>query len=556
MKKLLSIILSILIVIPSVFVASAETKDLVQTQEFCDAVNNYVIDSGVGAILFEQHLTEKGDGTYDVTYSHLLTPEDVRTRFLTIYKETEALVIFGIPGFTEALADERIGDYVFSAKNTFSSENPCGYCVYTDGNIYGIADAVSQNIVTAEELAEVIPDAENLSNDQTELLQAFINNGFNVSYAQKLGNLDDCELCRAGYEIYPDAIGNVIVGNYLFATRGLYGNDNTGLYIKKNDTVYTLTQAYKQGVITDEQMDVVSGILTQNNVFDVVPYKFDSDAEKSVQARYQSGDVFSLIQICKIGDCCVYSNICENEVGDYSTLKLGDYVFTLYAQQTPYNLGIYVISNEKVYTLEEAYNAQLITDLSAIEDAIYEHGLINFNFRMEKKNDPQIIIPPNDKSEASVTVETGKIKSGEKVNPFKIVNPNGEKVTYAVKTPGIAAVNKNGVVTGLQKGKAYFVITIGEKEFIRRVRITSDPMLMKNNKKVTSVKINKKATVKLQLIGKAKSVKNIYTNTKKAKIISGRNSTAIKVKGLRKGTTTLKIKVNGVKTLKLKVTVK
>lgn len=52
----------------------------------------------------------------------------------------------------------------------------------------------------------------------------------------------------------------------------------------------------------------------------------------------------------------------------------------------------------------------------------------------------------------------------------------------------------------------------------------------------------------------------IYTlvdfNTKVAKIVSKSNATSIKVKALKKGTTTLKIRVNGVNVLRLKVKVK
>lgn len=45
-------------------------------------------------------------------------------------------------------------------------------------------------------------------------------------------------------------------------------------------------------------------------------------------------------------------------------------------------------------------------------------------------------------------------------------------------------------------------------------------------------------------------------NTKVAKIVSKANTTSIKVKALKKGTTTLKIRVNGANVLRLKVKVK
>ena len=45
-------------------------------------------------------------------------------------------------------------------------------------------------------------------------------------------------------------------------------------------------------------------------------------------------------------------------------------------------------------------------------------------------------------------------------------------------------------------------------------------------------------------------------NIKVAKIVSKANTTSTKVKALKKGTTTLKIRVNGVNVLRLKVKVK
>lgn len=45
-------------------------------------------------------------------------------------------------------------------------------------------------------------------------------------------------------------------------------------------------------------------------------------------------------------------------------------------------------------------------------------------------------------------------------------------------------------------------------------------------------------------------------NTKVVKIVSKANATSIKVKALKKGTTTLKIRVNGINVLRLKVKVK
>ncbi|MBR2280214.1 MAG: hypothetical protein IJ903_04730, partial [Ruminococcus sp.] len=83
-----------------------------------------------------------------------------------------------------------------------------------------------------------------------------------------------------------------------------------------------------------------------------------------------------------------------------------------------------------------------------------------------------------------------------------------------------------------------------------KVTVTTSPKL---SKKTVTVKKNK--TVSVKITGKAKAVKNVYTNTKIAKITSKNTAATLKIKGLKKGSTTLKVKVNGV-VLKLKVKVK
>lgn len=83
-----------------------------------------------------------------------------------------------------------------------------------------------------------------------------------------------------------------------------------------------------------------------------------------------------------------------------------------------------------------------------------------------------------------------------------------------------------------------------------KVTVKNSPTLSK-----TSVSVKKGKTVSVKISGKASAVNNIYKNTKYAKVISQKSAKTIKVKGLKKGKTTLKITVNGV-VLKLKVNVK
>lgn len=135
----------------------------------------------------------------------------------------------------------------------------------------------------------------------------------------------------------------------------------------------------------------------------------------------------------------------------------------------------------------------------------------------------------------------------------------GEDIDVSVKESGVkytsskskvAKVSSKGKVVALTKGTS--TITVTTKYYIYKYNITvsSNPKL---SKKSVNVKKNKTVTVKIS--GKASGVNNKYKNTKIAKITSKKSASKLKVKGLKKGSTTLYVTVNG-KKLKLKVKVK
>lgn len=159
----------------------------------------------------------------------------------------------------------------------------------------------------------------------------------------------------------------------------------------------------------------------------------------------------------------------------------------------------------------------------------------------------------------SFTVKSGstasriKIKSGKTV---KIPIANKSKVKRWKSSNSKVISVKNGKITARQKGKATVTAIYGSAFEVRlNYTVEDDPKLTSNGKKVTSVKVKKGKTKKLKLTGKASEYNNKYTNTKRATITSKKTSKTIKIKGLKKGTTTLKILVNKVKTLKIKVKV-
>ena len=164
------------------------------------------------------------------------------------------------------------------------------------------------------------------------------------------------------------------------------------------------------------------------------------------------------------------------------------------------------------------------------------------DFKVEYNNhiDPSDTTPKL--SASKLTLTAGKVKTLKAYNcTVKTWKSSNSKVVSV----------KSGKITALKKGTAAITATLTTgKKLTCKVTVSTSPKL---SKKTVSVKKGK--TVSVKITGKAAAVNNVYTNTKYAKIVSKNNAVTIIVKGLKKGTTTLKIKVNGV-VLKLKVKVK
>lgn len=151
-------------------------------------------------------------------------------------------------------------------------------------------------------------------------------------------------------------------------------------------------------------------------------------------------------------------------------------------------------------------------------------------------------------SAPKLNLKTATVKCG-KVITLKISNRGKSKVTYSSNNTKVAKVSSAGKVTALKKGVARITVKVGANKLYFTIKVTTSPKLSKS-----SVTIKKGKYKYVTIIGKASTVNNVYTNTKKAKILSKKNATKLKVKALKKGSTTLKVKVNGV-VLKLKVKV-
>ena len=291
--------------------------------------------------------------------------------------------------------------------------------------------------------------------------------------------------------------------------------------ITKNNGIYTIDIEKVTGnlTITAEAKNVVT------------------DTPKEIQ-KLSPKTNFTVANLGKVGNYNLYYNVTQYYQFFENIIKIGNYEFDCFAQQSPYGLGLYVVGNGKAYTLKDAYD-KLNINMDAVYSLINKTNL-HYNFTVVK-------IAQEKLSATNVSLKSGATKT------IKVLN--GKVKSYKVVNSKVAKVNSKGVVTALNKGKTTVIVTLKDGNKLNcKVNVTNAP---KFSKSTVNVKVGK--TVKVKALGKAKNialkwtVSNKNVDTSIAKMIS---ASVLNIKGVKKGKTTLKVKVNNVKTLTLKVNVK
>lgn len=291
--------------------------------------------------------------------------------------------------------------------------------------------------------------------------------------------------------------------------------------ITKENGIYTIDVRLVMGklTITAEAKDIVT------------------DTPKEIQNLSPKTN-FTVANLGKVGNYNLYYNVTQYYQFFENIIKIGNYEFDCFAQQSPYGLGLYVVGNGKAYTLKDAYD-KLNINMDAVYSLINKTNL-HYNFTVVK-------IAQEKLSATNVSLKSGATKT------IKVLN--GKVKSYKVTNNKVAKVNSKGVVTALNKGKTTVIVTLKNGNKLNcKVNVTTAPKL---SKPTVNVKVGK--TVKVKALGKAKNialkwtVSNKNVNTSIAKMIS---ASVLNIKGVKKGTTTIKVKVNNVKTLTLKVNVK
>lgn len=248
--------------------------------------------------------------------------------------------------------------------------------------------------------------------------------------------------------------------------------------------------------------------------------------------------ILSVANLGKVGKYDLYYKISDYYNFSNKNIRMGNYMFNCYQQHTPYDLGLYVVGNGKAYTLKDAYN-KLNINMDAVYSLINKTNL-HYNFTVVK-------IAQEKLSATNVSLKSGATKT------IKVLN--GKVKSYKVTNNKVAKVNSKGVVTALNKGKTTVIVTLKDGNKLNcKVNVTTAPKLSKST---VNVKVGQSA--KIKIYGKAKGIEfGISGRNKNIEVwlYKMKDATGFEVEGLKKGKTTLKVKVNNVKTLTLKVNVK
>ena len=201
----------------------------------------------------------------------------------------------------------------------------------------------------------------------------------------------------------------------------------------------------------------------------------------------------------------------------------------------------------------------VIRDLTKEKAELFSEYICDSDAVVLWNNNCSLTAPSSEYTETDVEIRpkvptTINLKSGQtKTVPVA----NRDKVLLWRSSDESTVLAIDGCAVACKKGAADVTAVYSSAvELTFHCNVTDDPALLYKGKKVSSISVKKGKSVSVKLTGKASSINNSYTSTKRAKITSKKTAKTITIKGLKKGTTSVKIKVNNSVTFKIKVKVK
>ncbi len=214
-------------------------------------------------------------------------------------------------------------------------------------------------------------------------LKRLTDNGFEVTWLYDIGKIDGYHIVYAGNNNFSNYHCDYIMGEFTFSAKKQQSPYGLGLYACSEEHTYTLSDAYKNGIF--ENFSKVAEMIfnyEKKNLGIIVTHN------NSLSNRFRDymGGV-NILTLARIQDSSgyeLYFNITDKtEKPEETEKEIDGYTFYINEAQQNYELGLYVNSNNRLYTLEEALDNGIL-NMDEVFEAVHADSDVPFTFTLHK----------------------------------------------------------------------------------------------------------------------------------------------------------------------------
>lgn len=309
--------------------------------------------------------------------------------YVTVYRSDEKMTVFKIDIIENTPVSLLIDGYMFSSDTSVNkwSSNP-GYYIYYPENekysdIISIKGAVSSGLITAAELADIIPNVKKMT--QEDYIAHFKSFGYEVTSVTDLGG-------GVFYAVNEgktrEGTKDIEASDLVFHLKALASPDELGLFFVDGNYVSPVTEN-KDRVWEVDSLKLIENLRKAESdglkLNFTAESKFGKKAEDCLRLIKEEYYPLKMTRFYELGDFCLFRCTTGGETCEDFQLLIGNYLFHCGSQTMPYDFGWYVVKDEKLYFLEKAYEEKVIDDADMDKIAEKINDMLTVKLTPEQK---------------------------------------------------------------------------------------------------------------------------------------------------------------------------
>lgn len=268
------------------------------------------------------------------------------------------------------------------------------------------AAPVTKKAVTTKKKARLntVSKKTNKKDKTKEYLKRLTDRGFQVTWLYDLGKIDDYHIFYAGNDSSSGYKCDFIMGDYTFSADKVQSPYGLGLYACSKKKAFTLADAYKNSIFDD-----FSSVVDLVEDYDEKDLGIEVEVENKISEKFRDyfdgTDIITLAKPKCSVNYEIYYNITDNAKKSDDEKEIDGYTFYLDEAQTPYDLGLFVAQNNRLYTLEEALDSGIL-NMDEVFKAVHSDNTIPYEFALAENEKPVETQPETETTEAVTESET------------------------------------------------------------------------------------------------------------------------------------------------------